>query len=197
MDISGGIIVNNIISGSPAERAGLQVGDIVYRVDGNQVVVDKEDKLPLFQRLIAEFGPGATVELSVLRRSETADDTLTLTATLKETPLAASDAPTYEIEELEFKVRSLVFADYLFYNLQPDSFAGVVVSELKQGGPADVGGLRPGDIIQSIGSMPTTSLEEFQTAAEAVVMQQPREVIFFVWRYNKTLFINVKTDWPQ
>ncbi|MFH1372823.1 MAG: PDZ domain-containing protein [bacterium] len=197
LDITGGIIVNDIITGSPAERAGLQLGDIVYRVDGNQVVVDKEDKLPLFQRLIAELGPGVSVELSVLRRSETAVDTLTLTATLQEAPLAASDAPTYEVEELEFKVRSLVFADYLFHNLQPNSFAGVVISELKQGGPADVGGLQPGDIIQSIGNVPTASLDEFQAAAEAVVLQRPREVIFFVWRYNKTLFINVKTDWSQ
>ncbi len=195
LDVPGGIIVNDIVSDSPAERAGLIVGDIIYEVNGGQVAVDKDEKLPIFQRLIAEYGPGASVELAVLRRTESGADTLNLIAALGKAPLAATEAPTYEVEALEFEVRDLVFADYLFHNLKPESFSGVVVAELKRGGLADIGGLQLGDVIQSIGNVPVTSIEEVSAVMESIGLEKPREVIFFVWRDNKTLFVNVKTDW--
>ncbi len=195
LDVSGGIIVNDIVSNSPAEKADLAVGDIIYEVNGGQVAIDKDEKLPIFQRLISELGPEASVELAVIRRTESAADTLKLFAALEKAPLAATEAPTYEIESLEFEVRNLVFADYLFHNLKPETFSGVVVAELKRGGLANVGGLRLGDIIQSIGNVPVTSIEEVSAIMESVEFEKPREVIFFVWRNNKTLFVNVKTDW--
>jgi serine protease Do len=195
LDVSGGVIVNDIVSNSPAEKAGLEVGDIIYEVNGGEVPVNKDEKLPIFQRLIAELGPGTSLELAIIRRTDLTIDTLKLFATLEKAPLAAAEAPTYEVESLEFEVRDLVFADYLFYNLKPETFSGVVVAELKRGGLADVGGLQLGDIIQSIGNVPVTSIEEVSTIMESVEFGKPREVIFFVWRDNKTLFVNVKTDW--
>ena len=195
LDVSGGVIVNDIVSNSPAEKADLAVGDIIYEVNGGQVTVDKDDNLPIFQRLIAELGPEASVELAVIRRTDFAADTLKLFAALEKAPLAATEASTYEVESLEFEVRDLVFADYLFHNLKPETFSGVVVAELKRGGLANVGGLRLGDIIQSIGNVPVTSIEEVSAIMESVEFEKPREVIFFVWRNNKTLFVNVKTDW--
>jgi len=195
LDISGGIIVNNIVAHSPAERAGLEVGDIVYEVNGQQVEINKDEELPIFQRLIAELGPGTSVELGIIRRSDSSTYNLNILVELEKSPLAAAEAPTYEIEALEFKVRNLVFADYLYNNLDPETFSGVVVAELKQGGLADIGGLRLGDVIQRIGNRPVISIDEVKTIMESVTATQPREVIFFVWRNNKTLFVNVKTDW--
>jgi S1-C subfamily serine protease len=193
-DVSGGIIVNNIVTGSPAEKAGLAVGDIIFAINGQPVEVDREEKLPIFQRLIAEMGPGVSVELSVLRQDQEALDTLTLITTLEPVPLAAADADEYENEELEFTVRNLVFADYLFQNLDPDEFNGVIVSKLKPGGLAHIGGMRIGDIIQRIDDQPIESVEDAEAAMRVVGDVQPEEVVFFVWRDNRTLFLNVKTQ---
>jgi S1-C subfamily serine protease len=66
---------------------------------------------------------------------------------------------------------------------------------LKQGGLAAVGGLQIGDVIQRIGSTDITSVDDVKTAVEQIEQEKPAEVIFFVWRDNKTLFVNVKTDW--
>jgi len=196
LDISSGIIVNDIITNSPAQKAGLKVGDIIYEVNGQPVEIDKDEELSIFQRLIAELGPGTSVELSVMRRRDDAPArTLQLYATLEKAPLAAAEAPSYEVEDLEFEVRNLVFADYLFLNLDPELFTGVIVTDIKQGGLADIGGLRPGDIIQKVGNDPAQSIDEFSAIMETLAIQKPREVIFFVWRDNKTLFINIKTDW--
>jgi len=195
LDLAGGIIVNDIVRGSPADRAGLDVGDIVYRVNGQAVEIDKDDKIAVFQRMISEMGPGAEVELGVIRRTDVESDTLSLLATLDEAPMAASDAPEYESDSLEFKVRDLVFADYMITGQDPEDLTGVVVSEMQAGGLADVGGLRVGDIVQRIDGTDIATIEDVEAVMNEVEQRQPSEVIFFVWRANKTLFINIKTDW--
>ena len=75
LDIKGGIIINDIAPNSPASKAGLQVGDIIFEVNGQPVEVNKEDKVPIFQRKIAEMGPDASVEFTVLKRTDSKIDT--------------------------------------------------------------------------------------------------------------------------
>lgn len=195
LNITGGIIVNDIVKKSPADMAGLRIGDVIYEVNGQQVEVDKDEIIPVFQRLISELGPGTSVEFSVLRRDEEGFDTLRLLATLQQAPLAATDAPEYENKALEFKIRDLVFADYLYFNLDSETFHGVVVSELKAGGLADIEGLLIGDIVQRIGNKPVYSIDDVSTILEEAENDKPGEIIFFVWRNKKTMFVNLKTDW--
>jgi membrane-associated protease RseP (regulator of RpoE activity) len=159
------------------------------------IEVDKEEKIPIFQRMISEMGPDATIEIVSLRPTENAIDTLKLLVVLGKAPISATEAPEHEDENLEFKVRNLVFADYMFYQLDPASFTGVVVSELKAGGLSDVGGLELGDIIQRIDDYQITSVEDAREALDQMAASKTSEIIFFVWRDSNTLFINVKTDW--
>ncbi len=194
IDVPGGIIVNSILNQSPAEKAGLEVGDVIHKINGLQVEVDREEELGVFQRAISQMAPGTSVELSVLRPTDEGVKSLALFSTLEQAPIAASDAAEYENETLEFKVRNLVFADFHYYNLDEESLKGVVVSELQRGGLSALGGLQIGDIIQSIGTTPVTSVEEARETLEGVDLTSETEVIFFVWRDNKTLFVNVKTD---
>lgn len=195
LNVKGGIIVNDVASNSPASKAGLEVGDIIYAVNGQPVDVDKEEKISIFQRTISEMGPSAAVEFSVLRQDENKMDSLTILATLEHAPMTATDAPEYENKDLEFKVRDMVFADYLFNNLNAETFKGVVVTDINQGGLADVEGLEIGDIIQRIGDQQVTKVEEVEAILNKAKEDKLNEIIFFVWRNQKTLFVNIKTDW--
>ena len=194
LDAGGGIIVNEVVAGSPADAAGIKVGDILIDVNDQPIEVDSEEKLPVFQRRISEMGPDTPVEFTVVRPGESQVDTLHVTAVLANAPIAATDAEEYENKKLEFKVRDLVFTDYMMYNVEPESLTGVVVSELEPGGLANIGGLRIGDVIQRVGSTEVTSVEEAKAALESLLDTKPSEVVFFVWRDNKTMFINVKTE---
>jgi len=191
----GGIIVNDIVKNSPAEKAGLMVGDIIYEVNGLAVEIDKEEKISIFQRMISEMGPGTQIELSILRPMDNSFDTLMLLTTLEKAPIAATEAEEYENNSLEFKVRNMVFADYMIYQLEQQTFSGVVVTEIKPGGLAIIAGLTLGDIIQKINNVPVTSVDDIKNIMERIEQEKPEEIIFFVWRDNKTLFVNVKTDW--
>lgn len=194
VDSAGGIIVNEVMPNSPAADAGLVVGDIIYRVNNEPIEVDREEELPIFQRRISNMGAGATAEFSVLRPTDNRIDTLMALATLRAAPLAASDAPEYEDKLLEFKARDLVFTDYMVYNVDQGSLDGVVVSELSQGGLATIAGMQIGDVIQQVDGQEVSSVEELEMALDNARQREPREIVFFIWRFNKTMFLNVKTN---
>lgn len=192
---SGGIIVNDVVENSPADSAGLATGDIIIAMNEKPIKVDREESLPIFQRGISELGAGSEIRLSILRRQDGNIDTLDITAILTQAPLAPSEAPDYEDTQFEFTIRDMVFADYNLYNLDAASFGGVVVKEMEMGGWASVGGIEPGDIIQSIDGQRVMSLDDARAALEAVSDKKPSEVVFFVWREDRTVFINIKTEW--
>ena len=195
LDLAGGIIVNEIIRNSPADKGGLKVGDIIYEVNGQPVEVDREEKIAVFQRMIANFGPEAAIELEVMRLDEGSSDSTKILINLEKAPISPTEAPDFKEEKLELTVRDLVFADYMIYNLDSENFKGVVVSGLTLGGPASIGGLLIGDVIQRIGPIEIESVDDAKEALSEISAEQPREVIFFIWRRNQTMFVNVKPTW--
>jgi Do/DeqQ family serine protease len=60
-----GVLVNQVMPKSPAEAAGLKVGDLILGVDGKAVKDPRE-----LQRIIAEIDIGKSVEVSILREKE-------------------------------------------------------------------------------------------------------------------------------
>lgn len=193
--VSRGIIVNEVMRSSPASKAGLKIGDVIYAVNGVPVPVDKEERVSIFQRMISELAPGTQVQFGVYRpREHDTPEPLSLAATIELAPMAAADAPEYENKLLEFKVRDMVLADYIANNITDTTLTGVVVSSLKSGGLAMVGGLRLGDIVQKIGSTVVSRVDDARGAMQSVEAQKPAEVVFFVWRDGKTMFVNIKTD---
>src|SRR5918995_4115188 len=71
-----GALVAAVTSGSPADNAGLQQGDVITEVDGEQANADD------VRRAVAERDPGDELELTVVRDGETE----TITATLGKRP---------------------------------------------------------------------------------------------------------------
>lgn len=192
LDVKGGIIVSDVVKGSPAATAGLKTGDIIYAVNGEPVTVDREENISIFQRKISEMGPGTAVKFSVIRHEGETPEKVTLAGTLEKAPLSATDAEEFEDNNLEFTARDLVFSDFLQRGLEQNEISGVVVSKLERGGLASVAGLQLGDIIQRIGSTKISSVDDVRAVSEEIQTDNPREVIFFVWRNGSTLFVNVK-----
>ena len=195
INVGGGIIVNEVVDDSPADSAGFETGDIIVTLNEKEIAVDKEENIPIFQREISEMGAGEEVMFGVLRRNNGSVDTLRLNVRLVSAPITPSEADDFEDKNFELKVRNMVFADYNIYNLDRNEFSGVVVKEVESGGWASVGGITPGDIIRSIGGQDIASIDDAERIFTELAEEKPKEVVFFIWRDNKTLFINIKTDW--
>ena len=156
-----GALVRSVEAGGPAEKAGVEAGDIITRVDGK--VVERSTDLP---RLIGAIKPGARATLQVFRRGQTRDLTLTVAEfeadqTARRTPaeqggaapqknalgIAASELT--EAQKRELKVKG-----------------GVRVEAVE--GAAARAGLREGDVILSLDNTEVTDLKQFgQLVAKA------------------------------
>src|SRR5207249_2317296 len=75
---AGGALVNSVEKGGPAEKAGVESGDIILKVDGKSVISSSE--LP---RIITQIRPGTKINLQVWRKGSTRELNVTV-AELKE-----------------------------------------------------------------------------------------------------------------
>jgi serine protease Do len=192
---SGGIIINEVAKDSPADSAGLKTGDIICSLNGSALDINKEENIPLFQKQISDMGAGTPINLGILRRRDGTTDSLNVKVFLAATPITPAEAATYKDTNLEVTVRDMVFADYNLYKLNRGLFKGVYVKEVEAGGLASIADLAPGDIIQSIGGEEIASVTDARAVLEKIAKEKPKEIVVFIWRDNKTQFVNIKTDW--
>ena len=158
-----GAIVEDVTPGGPAEKAGLKNGDVIRKLDGQQIA----DAGQLIAA-ITNINPGTQVTVDILRDGKP----MTVKVTLGERPanLSASNAPGargggpssgalrgMSVQNLTPSVRDQLGL--------PASSRGVVISELDPNSPAAQAGMQPGDVIESINRQPVNSVADFNRLA--------------------------------
>ncbi|MBI1182567.1 MAG: Do family serine endopeptidase [Alphaproteobacteria bacterium] len=181
LDRPGGVLINGVYKGGPADRAGLKVGDIVLELDGRQV-----DSPAALVSLLAVRKVGGEASLHVIRDHKE--------MTLKVPLVAAPEVPKRDETVLP---AHHIFAGAKVANLSPalaeelrvDAMEkGVIVTAIQRGSPAAQRGLRPGDIFVSINGKPVKSVAELNAvwgdyAGEMTVkVKRGDEVITGVFR---------------
>ncbi len=174
-DVSGAL-VNHVEPGSPADKGGLKLGDVIRTFQGQKI-----DSPARLRSMVASISPGAQVTVGVLRDGKE----ITLKITLGEQPASLAGLPPdsalrgIAVQELTPAIRNQLG---LYANAQ-----GVVISDLDRDSPAAQQGLQPGDVIESINRQRVTSVEEFwKMAAEA-----KGEVLLRINRQGRSGFITV------
>jgi serine protease Do len=138
---------------NPAQRAGLEAGDIVIRIDGKPA-----DRVSTLQRLIRTHQPGDVVELEAVRYGEHKTFKVKLAeapseeATVASAARERSDNPagsaTVSMKRLGISVEGAT-TDVVRAKGAADSEQGVTVKNVERGGPAEQK-LGPGDIITDV-----------------------------------------------
>jgi len=151
----GAVYVPEVAKGSPAEKAGLQAGDILLSLDGKKARGSAD-----LQSRIADLAPGKQVALEVLRRKEK----LTLTATLESLAdhqgADGEDAGVY----LDMKVGPMTPELMAQYRVREP--IGVVIEGLEESSPLAEKGAQPGDLIIMVNYKETRSLGEYNRAMQ-------------------------------
>ncbi len=150
-----GVVVGAVTHESPAKRAGLNVGDIITRFDGEEIRAEKDEDMGQFQRLIARMVVGKEVKIDVLRSGESK----TLTATLGTQPKVVPDE-----EETEFGFTAQEVTEMLYRSHRLEQRAGVLCSFVERGSEAAEAGMAPGDLIVEVEGIPIDNIEEFREA---------------------------------
>jgi serine protease Do len=153
-----GALVRDVEPGSAGDKAGLQRGDVIRSVNGDQV----EDARQLRLR-IGSTKPGETVQLTVLRDGQSR----TLTAKLAEMSppesetISRSGGESSPLDGVQVDELTPAIARQL--DLRPDT-QGVVVTAVGASSGAYAAGLRRGDVIQEVDRKPVETVSDFRTA---------------------------------
>ncbi|MFG6431966.1 Do family serine endopeptidase [Roseateles sp. LYH14W] len=179
-----GAVIRSVVAGSPAEKAGVEGGDVVTKVDGKTV-----DKAADLRRLVANVKPGAKTTLTVFRRGATKEIVVTIgederskkpgsegsaEAAAAATPSAALGLKVSELTEAQRKDLKLK--------------SGIKVDAAT--GAAARAGLREGDLILSVDNVEVTSAKVFQ--AQIAKADKTKALNLVVRRDDVTSFVLLK-----
>ncbi len=159
-----GVAVAQVEPSSPAEKAGLKVGDVITAVNGEAV-----EDVNAFRLQVAGFAPSTTVHLKVAREGKTLD----VAVTLGEFNLEAENRSSGQGNNLpgsgeKGALRGLSvqgLTSDLRRELQlPEGTTGVVITDLDSDSPAAAAGLDQGDVIVQVNHRPVNTVAEFNRA---------------------------------
>lgn len=185
MDEQEGILVSDVVKGSPAAKAGLQPGDVIISFNGKPVKA-----VTKFRNEIALMNPGVTVKLKILRNNKKIDLTVTLGS--QEAEVISEEF----IQKLGIELE----------NLTPDLNArlgygsetqGVVITKVKPGSPAAQAGIQPGFLITGVAvtwdnQKTVRNTTEFQEAIKEV--GDKKHLILIIRNQNFQRYYTIKLN---
>ena len=186
-----GVLVNTVITDSPAEKAGLVAGDIITAIDNVEIAAEKDNDLEQFRKLIREQ-KDSDVVFKVYRDSKIID----IKVELGDTPISQYLADEVSDEILGLSVKELTQDIILAKQLDWET-EGVWVSKAERAGWADVAGLSVGDLILQINDKPVGNLETVKECFKKIENDKPAYVSFFVKRDSGTQYLFVKTNFDE
>jgi serine protease Do len=175
-----GALVGDVSPNSPAQRAGVERGDIILQVNGKPVLDANSLRMNISMML-----PDSTVTLKVLRDGGSRD----LTAKLGEL-----EPPKGERASSESPKNSGGLEGVSVENLTPQASrqlglpagtAGVVVTDISPESPVADSDLQEGDVIQEVNHKPVRTVSEFQQ----LMRDAGNEPLLLVNRHGNTFFV--------
>jgi serine protease Do len=178
-----GALVEGVQAGLPAEKAGIEAGDIITQVQGKSV--ERYSDLP---RLVGMVKPGDKVKLEVFHDGKSRQVTADVIDFGPETPPpvagAEPDGTAGMKATLGLKVTDLSDADRARLHLK----SGVRVDVVD--GVAARAGLQEGDIILSIGNLPVTSVKQF--AVSVAKLDKTKSIAVLVRRGDAANYLVIR-----
>jgi serine protease Do len=174
-----GALVAQVTPGSPAEKAGLQQGDVIVEFDGQAVTESKD--LP---RIVASTPVGKKVTVKLWREGKMIDRPLQV-AEMKEEIERSGVNPAPKSLGLGFQELTPEMAR----ELGVKQAGGVVVTQVEPGSPAAEAGLQSGDVIREVNRTPVKNAADFVQKIEKAKSQG--RALLLVERGGNHLFVPV------
>jgi len=175
-----GALVAQVVKDSPAEKAGIEQGDIILEFDGKEIVHSKD--LP---RTVASTPVGKTVMVKVSRDGKGMDRQVKL-GEMEEKGVEVSQAPSSD-RSLGMTVQDV--SPEIAKGLGLKKVTGVMVTRVEPGSPAADAGIQKGDVIQEVNRHPVKDVKEFVQMVQRT--QKKETVLLFIQRGPNNLFAAV------
>ncbi len=181
---SGGALISSVEKGGAADKAGIQVSDVILKFDGKTVSASGD--LP---RMVAATRPGSKVTVQVWRKGESKEIHLTVGEMPGDDQVAqgGSTGPGESVARLGLVLSELSAEQKNELQVK----GGLLVEEVKSTSAARAE-LRRGDIILAIGNVDVGSVEQFNEALKQI--PKGRNIALLVRREDGVYYIALKLD---
>lgn len=177
-----GALVADVVRGSPAEKAGIERGDIILSFDGKKIKTSSD--LPW---IVADTPVGKTVGVKLMRQGKEMDNKVTV------------------VEMTEQRVASQEGKTSMIFGLTVDDItpqwkrqfgikarAGVVVIKVAPDSPADDAGIEPGDVIREVNKKAIRNLSDYKKAVAQI--KENEAAVFLMNRGDQSFYISMKVS---
>ncbi|MGI6454058.1 MAG: Do family serine endopeptidase [bacterium] len=189
-NVTQGALVQQVLPGTPGEKAGLQKGDLIIEFNGKPISGSSQ-----LVNLVTSTEVGKDVQLTVLRKGERKNITLTLTERPATEELTrAGVKPEIEQETLPEKLLGIGVESYgqdVAVEMGYDqSVKGVIVNNVQPSSAAAAENIQKGDIISEINDTPVQTVEEFEKVLSDIRKDmrdkniKTRAILLYVHRAN-------------
>ena len=183
IDEENGAVISDVLADSPAEKAGLQRGDVILTVNGEKIKDHQEFVSRIRQRL-----SGEKVTLGIIRQKRKTD----VPVTLGEMPgnegaaITAGSGGAKMLKDLGLEVAPVSEEVQKKHNLK--NREGLAVTAVEEGSYAARGGIREGDILLEVNGIRLKNTADLEKAASG----RGRSTVLLVWRDGRTFFVSIR-----
>jgi serine protease Do len=171
-----GALVSSVEKSGPSEKAGIEAGDVILKINGN--VLKDSNELPV---QVASIAPGTDVTLEIWRNH--ASRTVSVKLGALEDKRTAANAPAHiEGGKLGLAVRPLTASEQQQANVS----GGLVVE--RASGPAAEAGIQQGDVVLAANGSPVSSSSDLSNAVE----KSKGHIALLIQRGELRLFVPVR-----
>jgi serine protease Do len=183
-----GVLVNEVMDGTPAAKGGVKEGDVIVAFDGK-----KTPDPTTLRNIVAETKVGKRVKMTVMRDGKAktlnimvAEQPKNLTMSQQQQP--ESDHNTSSIlKGVEVQNMNPQIAQQLGL---PKTTTGVVVTDVSVGSPAERAGLISGDVILQVNNKRITNIGDFRNAVQSA--NKKRGLLLLINRHGRKEFLGIE-----
>lgn len=177
-----GALVSQVVPGSPADKAGLKVGDVVVEFDGKKITSHHD--LPA---LVAATPIGKKTKVVLIRDKKEIEVSIEM-GELKDEQMAQAEPGKSPENNLGIEAQELT--PEIAQELGVKDRRGVVITGVTQGSPAEEVGLHSGDIIRQVNRKPVQNFEDYQ--AQLTRAEKGKSILFLIEREGQAFFVVIE-----
>ncbi|MGY6276499.1 DegQ family serine endoprotease [Methylomonas sp. MgM2] len=185
MDRPHGALVAKVIPGGPAEKAGIQIGDIIVEFEGH--TIETSGELP---PIVGMTEVGTEAKVKVIRQGDEEDLSVKvgLLPANKVAQLSSNSSPETSVNRVGLVVADLSEEERQQLQVEKN---GVLVQKVSKGVGLDAG-IQPGDVILRVQNTPIRNVAEFNK----IVAKLPvgRSIAMLIQRNGSPVFVAFKLD---
>jgi serine protease Do len=178
-----GVLVSEVVKDSPAQKAGIKRGDVILKINGKQVNNSSQ-----LRNTVASIGAGTKVSVEFVRNKKEKVEVVEL----GQLPENLSHHSFFEKDYGSLSgitIAPLNKENKIKFRIPDQVNQGVIIADIKEGSPAQIASLKPGDIILEINRMEINSVDDFR---EAYKKTSNGETLLLVYRNGRAYYLVLK-----